>query len=240
MLKYEELVNTIKAEIASGTYAKGDRLPTTPEICRIYGVSNTTVKRAMDDLELQGLVARRRGSGVYVKQTVTSSSARATQGGSASGQMTGLSAELGAGHVRSVIYDFSVVHPSDEVCEALGLEDDEFAYHICRVRVVDGTPKVIEYTYMPINLIPGLRENTIEHSIYQFIEKELGLKIDSAHRAVRAKMPTVEEQKELDLDGQTPVLEVEQVGFLDDGEPFEYSISRHAGNRYDFYTVAKH
>ena len=64
MAKYEELVSILKREIAQGTYAKGDRLPTTPQLCQLYGVSNTTVKRAMDELELQGLIARRRGSGV--------------------------------------------------------------------------------------------------------------------------------------------------------------------------------
>ena len=60
MLKYQELVNTLLDELANGVYKKGDRLPTTPELCERYGVSNTTVKRAMDELELQGIVARER------------------------------------------------------------------------------------------------------------------------------------------------------------------------------------
>ena len=238
MLKYEELVNTIKAEIADGTYRKGDRLPTTPEICRIYGVSNTTVKRAMDDLELRGLVARRRGSGVYVKQTTTASTARHVQGGSASGQMTGLSAELEGAHVvSSQVHDFSVVHPAPEICEALGLEDDEFAYYVCRVRLVDGQPKVIEYTYMPLKLIAGLRESNVEHSIYRYIEDDLGLKIDSAHRVVKAVMPTDTERTWLGIGTNDPLLEVKQVGYLDDGTPFEYSTSRHTSD-YEFYSIS--
>ena len=89
MLKYEELARTILDELAQGRYQKGDPLPTTPELCRIYGVSNTTVKRAMDELELMGIVARRRGSGVYIKETSVPMVSGGRQG-SSSQQMTGL------------------------------------------------------------------------------------------------------------------------------------------------------
>ena len=80
MLKYQELVNTLLDELANGVYKKGDRLPTTPELCERYGVSNTTVKRAMDELELQGIVARRRGSGVYIKETIIAKGITTRQG----------------------------------------------------------------------------------------------------------------------------------------------------------------
>ena len=238
MLKYEELVNTLKDEIAKGTYNKGDRLPTTPELCRIYGVSNTTVKRAMDDLELQGLVARRRGSGVYIKQTKTLANAGGRVG-SSSGQMTGFVAEhQDSGHVvTSTVYGFQVCHPTPQAREALGIAEDEFVYDICRVRNIDGTPKVIEYTFMPINLIPNLREGTLEHSIYSYIEHDLGFKIGSAHRVIKAVMPTPLEQERLHVDERSPLLEVRQVGYLDDGTPFEYSTSRHTCD-YEFFSIS--
>ena len=63
MHKYQAIVSDLRHKITVGEYAQGDRLPTTPELCKQYGVSKITVKRAMDDLESLGLVARRRGSG---------------------------------------------------------------------------------------------------------------------------------------------------------------------------------
>ena len=238
MLKYEELVNTLLNELAQGTYQIGDRLPTTPELCRIYGVSNTTVKRAMDELEIQGIVARRRGSGVYIKETSVQS-ARHSAGSSASGQMTGLTAEYSSKNVviSTHVVDFAVDQPSPFICEALHMEPDEFAYRICRVRIVDGTPKVVEYTHMPIKVIPGLRQANVEGSIYSYIEDDLGLKIGSAHRTIKAIMPTEDERVWLHLDESSPLLEVSQVAYLADGTPFEDSKSHHT-NDYEFYSIS--
>lgn len=238
MAKYEELVSILKHEIARGTYAKGDRLPTTPQLCQIYGVSNTTVKRAMDELELQGLVARRRGSGVYIKETFVPTPT-GTRQGSSSQQMTGFSTEHQAQGrtVESEVHDFSVVRPDEAVALQLNMERDEFAYHICRVRKVDGRPMVVEYTYMPIKLVPDLRESTLYASIYSYIERDLGLKIGSAHRVIKAVMPTDDERSWLQIGPGEPLLEVRQVAYLDDGTPFEFSISRHTSD-YEFYSIS--
>ncbi len=238
MLKYEELANTLMDELARGVYQKGERLPTTPEICRIYGVSNTTVKRAMDELELRGLVARRRGSGVYVKETEALTNSIAG-GGSLSKQMAGLTAEYSGTDMRvsSDVKDFSVVRPDPDIAERLAMEPDEFAYRICRVRRVDGRPTVVEYTHMPIALIPDLRESTLHASIYAYIEGVLGLKIGSAHRAIKAVMPTEDERAWLGTGDDEPLLEIRQVAYLADGRPFEYSVSRHTSD-YEFYSVS--
>ena len=238
MRKYEELVRRLRDEIAAGTYAKGERLPTTPELCQLYGVSNTTVKRAMDDLELMGLVARRRGSGVYVKE---SSVPEPTGGalGSSSGQMSGMTAEYQRTQrqLTSEVHGFSVVRPPAEVAERLAIDEDAFAYDICRVRLVDGRPTVVEYTYMPIDLVPGLRESVLEGSIYGYLEEELGLKVGSAHRTIKAVMPTGDERTWLKIGEGEPLLEVRQVAYLDDGTPFEVSCSRHTSD-YEFYSIS--
>lgn len=238
MLKYQELVNTLLDELANGVYKKGDRLPTTPELCERYGVSNTTVKRAMDELELRGIVARRRGSGVYIKET-TIAKGIITRQGSTSQQMSGMTAEYeGTSQaLTSEVHDFSVIRPSVEIADRLGMDSDGFAYYICRTRLVDGTPKVVEYTYMPISLIPNLRESTLRASIYHYIEDELGLKIGSAHRTIKAVMPTEDERAWLRTNEKEPLLEVRQVAYLADGTPFEYSISRHT-NDYEFYSIS--
>ena len=238
MSKYHELALTLQRAMEDGTYEAGSRLPTTPELCEIYQVSNTTVKKAMDELEQLGLVARRRGSGIYVKSTT--SLRRGTEGASSTaGQMTGFVAEhAGTGVVvTSDVHGFSVVHPPEVVAEELDIRPEEFVYSICRVRLTDGVPRNVEYTYMPLNLVPGLIEDHLHGSIYHYLEHDLGLKIGSAHRVLRAVMPTEDEIEWLHLEPGQPLFEVQQVGYLDDGTPFEYSTVRHARD-YKFYVVS--
>ncbi len=238
MLKYESVADDIREKIVGGTYAPNDQLPTTPELCDEYQVSKITVKKAMDELVAQGLIARRRGSGTYVKRT-TVAEAKSPAGWDMSSQMAGFCAEHQGHEVTSVVHDFSVVRPEARVAEMLGMDSDEFAYHIVRTRLVDGVPHVVEYTYMPIKLVPDLRERNVETSIYGYLEGELGLKIGSAHRVIKAVLPTDDEATWLGVDPSQPLLEVKQVGFLDDGVPFEWSVARHA-NDYEFCSISTH
>ncbi len=54
--------------IIEGQYSQGDRLPTDGSLMRTHNVSRPTVARAMRDLEQQGIVTRRPGSGTFVSQ----------------------------------------------------------------------------------------------------------------------------------------------------------------------------
>ena len=201
-------------------------------------MSKITIKKAMDELVQQGLIARRRGSGTYVKR-VPQPEAQSPSGWDMSSQMAGFCADHPGVKVTSDVHEFSVVRPKPEVAELLGMDPDEFTYYVCRTRLIDDVPQVIEYTFMPIKLIPDLRERNVESTIYGYIEGDLGLKIGSAHRTLRAVLPNKSEVGWLDVTPTTPLLEVEQVGYLDDGVPFEYSITRHARG-YEFHSVSTH
>lgn len=233
MLKYQAVMADIQKHIEDGTYPAYSQLPSVADLCDQYEVSKITVNKALGELETLGLISRRRGSGSFVKRTQQRGK------GEFSGQMDGFMAEHRARgeHVQSKILDFSVVHPKEKVARALDIGEDSFVYHIIRVRLADDKPLAIEYTFMPIDVIPDLKQKHLEASIYSYIEDDLGLKISSAHRTIRACLPSELEQRELMAKPNDPLLEVEQVGFLDDSRAFEYSISRHAKG-YEFYTVS--
>jgi GntR family transcriptional regulator, hexuronate regulon transcriptional repressor len=65
---YHELARAIIAELASGRYQVGDRLPAERELALEHEVSRPTVREAIIALEVQGLVEVRVGSGAYVKR----------------------------------------------------------------------------------------------------------------------------------------------------------------------------
>ena len=64
--KYPLVAESLAARIRSGALEAGERLPTFVELQAQFSVTPHTVNRAMIALEHQGLVERRRGSGVYV------------------------------------------------------------------------------------------------------------------------------------------------------------------------------
>jgi DNA-binding LacI/PurR family transcriptional regulator len=66
--KHRQLFEEIGLAIKKGAFVPGQRLPTEAELMQQYGVSRTTVTRTLRDLENNGVIWRRRGSGTYVKE----------------------------------------------------------------------------------------------------------------------------------------------------------------------------
>ena len=234
MSKYEEIAEDIRSGILSGKYNPNERLPLEKEMCEYYGVSRITIKKAVDELVIQGLVIKRRGSGTFVKAVGGAD----VQELSMAKQFEGFSESNKDKNVYSKVVKFEVIHPSEEIATKLKITCDDFVYYIIRTRYADDEPYVIEYTYMPIGLIPGIKNDILINSIYNYIEKKIKLKIKSAHRIIRAILPNELEQKWLKIENNFPILEVEQVGFLDNGQPFEYSKSHHRSDKIEFRTVS--
>ena len=234
MLKYKDIAEDIRSAIKNGKYNINEQLPLEKEMCSKYGVSRITIKKAVDELVNQGLVIKRRGSGTFVKGVDESS----VQELSMAKQFSGFSESYKGSKVTSKVIKFEVINPTEEIAAKLQITTEDFIYHIIRVRYSDDDPIVIEYTYMPINLIPGIKNEILMKSIYRYIENTLNLKIKSAHRTIRAILPNDIEQEYLKIDNNFPILEVEQVAFLDNGQPFEYSYSHHRSDKLEFRSVS--
>ena len=63
---YRQIIDQVKAAIATGTIAAGDRLPTVRQLAVDLSINPNTVSRAYTELELTGLVETQMGSGTFV------------------------------------------------------------------------------------------------------------------------------------------------------------------------------
>jgi len=70
--KHREITRQLMTEIASGKYTDGGRLPSEVQLVKQFKVSRPTVARALRDLQAEGLVERRVGSGSYVRNAAPS------------------------------------------------------------------------------------------------------------------------------------------------------------------------
>jgi GntR family transcriptional repressor for pyruvate dehydrogenase complex len=65
---YRQIAEQIREHIDSGHYAPGERLPAERELAELLGVSRPSVREALIALEMEGLVALRAGTGVFVQE----------------------------------------------------------------------------------------------------------------------------------------------------------------------------
>ncbi len=66
--KHRKIYEHIHAAITRGVYAPGDQVPTDVQLMREFGASRPTVARAMQELEVAGLLDRCPGLGTFVRR----------------------------------------------------------------------------------------------------------------------------------------------------------------------------
>ena len=74
---YRQIVNQVKYLVASGRLRPGQELPTIRALAEKLVINPNTVVHAYAELESEGLVVRRHGSGTYVAEDPTRLSSRA-------------------------------------------------------------------------------------------------------------------------------------------------------------------
>ena len=67
---YRQIVDQVARAVASGALAAGDELPSVRAVAQQYVVNPMTVSKAYSLLELQGLVERRRGVGMIIRESL--------------------------------------------------------------------------------------------------------------------------------------------------------------------------
>ncbi len=233
MLKYEIISDEMRRRIKEGFYLVDQPIQDEISLAKEFNCSRMTMKRALDILVTEGLLYRKRGHGTFIVQSAIQNSNVNVIGQ----EPLGLTNLLRDKKVKSAVIKFEVQFPSEIVAEHLAIDLKSPVYHIIRARSVDGEPYILEKTYMPAILIPGINEEVLMGSVYDYIKGNLGLTIAGSHRIIRACKPEELDKEYLNCAVNDPVLEVEHVGFLNNGVPFEYSFSRHRHDKFVVMTV---
>lgn len=233
MPKYMVVYNEIREKILNDEYEANECLPSGEELAKEYGCSVLTVKKALDMLVNDGLIVRKRGLGTFVKKVVEKDNKKNP------GVNTYYSSSkrtLVRPGFSAIVETFDIIKCDEEIAEHLNINVGDFVYYIVRVRLYKSEPRIVEYTWMPLNVIKGLELKHVQGSIYYFITKELKLKIQSAHVSFNAKRPNDIEKKYFKMTDNDFVCEIEQTAYLDNSEIFEYSIAHHVPEYFEFKT----
>lgn len=225
MTKYEKIANILRDRIKKEEYPPDSLLPNQLYFVEEFNVSRVTIKKAINILAMEGLVYSQRGAGTRVLKN----SIWGAEDYSAT-EYDGLSQQMKNRQLSSQVISFQVEFPDALVKDKLLLTDHQPVYKIIRLRLVDGLPYVLEHTYMPTKLVPNLTPTVLENSVYSYLHNDLGITFAGAYRKLKADKADQYDIDYLDCLETDPILEVEQLIYLKDGQPIEYSRSR---NRFD-------
>lgn len=156
--KHREVSRELRAAIAASRYSGSKRLPSEPQLAKQFGVSRPTIGRALLDLEREGLIERRAGSGTYVRASASTTAAAGRQLGLLiPGLGTTEVFELICGELASLarVHDYTLLwggstHPRQDKDASL-----EHAEELCQQFI---ERKVNGVFFAPYELITGQQE----------------------------------------------------------------------------------
>lgn len=228
---YQQVLEDIKAEISSGTYASGQRIPSEAELSQLYSVSRVTVRRAIEELVGEGYLTKRQGKGTYVNQRKMTRKIRQC---STIESFTDVCAEMGMKAGAHVI-ERRVVPARTEEQRLFGPGHDKFVY-VSRLRTADGIPIMEEHNLLPYDGFEFLLTCDLENTSFFAALREGSGRVPAscASSTIEVALASAAMAKNLDIAIGDPLF-FEHVVFLDqDGKTLCVSSKYLVGSRYMF------
>ncbi|SRR6266567_4463666 len=224
--KYYHLKETILKRISDGTWGIGSAIPPEPELCREFGVSRITVRRAIGDLVHEGKLYTIQGKGTFIARPKLDE--RFIH--SAFGFFEDM--ERQGQPLTTRIIQQEVIPAPEAVATYLQIPPETPVHCLMRLRSVQNETVLVSTTYIPQALCPDLvHDDLTEGSLYRWLQTRYGLTVARAERTIEAIAAQQREAKLLDIALYSPLLLLESVVYLPNGKPLEYSSTFHRGDR---------
>ena len=224
---YAQVKELMIGRLIEGIWKPGAVLPSEGQLAAEFGVSQGTVRKALDALAVENLVIRRQGRGTFVAEHDED---------------------------RTLFHFFHLVGedgsrqlPSSEVisCRNGKASRDEAARlmlargagvtRIRRVRALDGSASVFETIAVPLDLFPALGDNgDLPNTLYELYEGKYAVTIARAEERLRAVEAPKDIAARLEIRPGAPLLEIDRVAFALNGRAAEWRIS-HCNTRHHHY-----
>ena len=222
-LSYETVKTSIHHRIAEGGWQPGVRLPSERELVQEFGCARMTVHRALRELEAEGLIERRQGSGSYVAELHPISNLL---------EVRDIRDEIARrGHHHSMqVCSLAREKASAEVAVAMRLRKGSVVFRCRLVHLENGVPVQFEDRHVNPALAPDLlgRDFTrVTPSAVLFEHAPL----TEAEQVVEAVLATVEQARLLDVPAGSALLMVSR-RTVSQGQVASVARLYHPGSRY--------
>ncbi|MGF7057995.1 GntR family transcriptional regulator [Brassicibacter mesophilus] len=198
--KYFVLKEEIIKMIDNEEIKSDELIPSERELMEQYGLSRTTVRKAIDVLVNEGYLYKVQGKGTYVKGK------KFTQGLI---NLTSCTEELKRHGFKpeAKLIHAGIEKVNKKIQKYFNLESNEKVFFTERVFYGDGYPINTTKSYIPYKLVPGIEKYDFsKNSLYKVLEEQYNIKVLRANRTIEAVLAYDEIAKLLEIDESKPIL----------------------------------
>lgn len=225
---YVQIAEGLIDKIESGDLVAGQRLTSERNLSKSLGVTRVTLRQALQLLEAEGLIERRRGSGNYIaKPKIERATSRLnpfTKGMERSGFKTGAQVVLMERRLAKV-----------SIANRLKISVSADLFYCHRVRSINIEPIMVEKFYLPLSYFPQFDDLNLEdRSIYETLKQEYNVHVCRAEQSLEAVVASEYEAELLNVSVGSPLLLERRIAFDQQDRPVEYAKDLYRGDRFKF------
>jgi len=226
---YYQLKQVLVDRIASGEWRPGDMLPTEEKLTEEYNLSRTTVRQALKELELEGLISRYRGRGTFVARPKLSHSPDPHY------SLTDFLLQQGAQPGWRILSTEWLPVPA-EVAKRLEIKPGTDVYCLRRLRLADDEPIGYHIAYV----VPAFAEaievvRQAQGGSLHYLSGGNHLVGSTATRIIEAVPAPAQVAEMLEIDTGSPLLQIRRVVVSRDGRPIEELQAMYRGDRFQYH-----
>lgn len=205
-IRYRDIAADLRRRIVEDRHGPGRLLPSESVLSRDYGASRVTVRKALEALREEGLVASRQGVGWFVAEEPLQQ--RLAHLGTIEAQL-----EEEGRRSRREILDFDFLDSPPAIAEVLGADR---VLRVRRINLADDEPFAIVTVWCPESLTADLGPREVaERSFYE----NLPVTLASATQTIGAAAADPSDAEVLGVPVGSPVLRCRRVTSDDSGTP---------------------
>ncbi len=213
---YQQVYDEIVKRLGEGFWKAGDSLPSEFALAEELGVSQGTVRKALNQLVAENILRRRQGKGTYVAEHSNESSLyrffRYREKGG-----------------KGVIPETKIIsvrrrEPSELESSKLSLDSGSDVVEMVRLRSIQDKPAIFEKVIQPLSVFPGIdRESEYPNSLYALYQEKYGISIVEVRDELHAVKLEEEVAKQLNLPVGSAALMTQRSSINIDGRVVEWS-----------------
>jgi GntR family transcriptional regulator len=229
---YFQLKHSLLREIHDNGLGPGNRLPSEAQIESRYGVSRTTIRQALNELAVEGVIERTQGKGTFVASPNITHLPLLTS-------FTENMLSQGYEPSRRVLVSM-VADPPEDIAYRLQLAARRRCRFLRRLLLADQEIVGLAETWLPLDIL-GSREELFDASrleqgsLYDLLQGP-DIKLD-LHRGVEKVYPAVASNQYaafLECSPESPVLVVDRLTYTSEQRPVEATHMVFDGSRYEY------
>lgn len=211
----EHAIEQIEAYIRSNNLKAYDKLPTEREMCQLWNVNRNTLRSALKRLITQGKLCSLWGSGIRIAPRITRT-LQDLQGFSEFTVSRGMKPS-------SRLLSFSRTQCDVKMAERFGMTTGAPLYRVTRLRLMDGTPVLLESSYIDAELTPDLEEHDlVNESLFDLLDEVYDIRISHGRERISVTAATLEEAEHLGIEEGDPAFWMVTETFNSEGRLVEY------------------